>query len=158
MDPISILASIAGVATAGTQVASALFSLVKAVRNAPREMRDIANEMTDLTCVLGHLHDILLAGHSFSRPSYLGAIGAAINNVETTQQEIRGLIDDKSYRKRLMWGKASRALLNEIGKHKITINLQVSILSLAIQATNLKYQTPPPRLSLLHIVPGEKRH
>ncbi|KAH6649516.1 hypothetical protein F5144DRAFT_607669 [Chaetomium tenue] len=51
MDPLSLLAGIAGVATAGIQVSKAIYDLVSTIRGTPKEISDIARGVSDLSMV-----------------------------------------------------------------------------------------------------------
>ncbi|TDZ40276.1 hypothetical protein C8035_v003629 [Colletotrichum spinosum] len=75
MDPLSIIASVAGIATAGSTVAGALFTLIRKLRHAPREMRQVAHEISDLSCLLDYLHDILKLSSNVINKRLLRASG-----------------------------------------------------------------------------------
>ncbi|OIW25736.1 hypothetical protein CONLIGDRAFT_708502 [Coniochaeta ligniaria NRRL 30616] len=142
MDPLSILAGVAGVATAGSTVVSALFTLFKSVRNAPKEMRDIAAEMSILTSLLEHLHETLTEGKHITKRRFLRDVKQVVRNIQATQRDIFAMIHDRSILSRLRWGRQAKRLLSDIEKHKVTINLQVSVLSLAVlQKTNTNTTT-----------------
>ncbi|KAH7253802.1 uncharacterized protein BKA55DRAFT_593457 [Fusarium redolens] len=64
------LTSIAGIASAGTQLSNTLFKLYKTVRNAPKEIQSVAIEMSGLTATLEHLRDIIRGGHSYAKPQF----------------------------------------------------------------------------------------
>ena len=130
MDPISILSALAGITSAGATVVASLYTLVQTVRNAPAEMKDIAREMSDLTCVLEHLHELASEGHRLQlvKPGLFRIVKSSVENIGKTQDEILGMIDDRSIIRRLRW-KKSKPLLDQIQTHKLTICMQVSILS-----------------------------
>ncbi|KAH7192927.1 uncharacterized protein B0J16DRAFT_411571 [Fusarium flagelliforme] len=132
MDPLSIIAGVAGIATAGTQISRTLFHLIRAARNAPQEIERIASEMLCLTDTLEHLHDILKTGQSYTRPSYLDAISHVIKNIQATQDEISNMVADTTILAKLRWVKKAAGFLSDIEKHKVTLTLQISILSTAI--------------------------
>jgi hypothetical protein len=131
MDPLSIIASIAGIATAGAQLSSTLFRVYKTVRHAPREIQSVAIEMAGLTVTLEHLHDILKTGQSYTKPSLFDAVRHVVANIQATQQEISKMVADRTIIVRLKWLKAAK-YLSEIDKQKVTLTLQITILSAAI--------------------------
>ncbi|KAF4470436.1 hypothetical protein FALBO_2666 [Fusarium albosuccineum] len=131
MDPLSVLASVAGIATAGAALANTLFRLIKTVRHAPREIRAIAIEMSSLTATLEHLHDILTNGASYTKPSFLQGVQHVVKMIRSTQDDISSMISDQTIFARGRWMKAA-GLLSDIQKHKVTLTLQTSILSAAI--------------------------
>ncbi|KAJ4122916.1 hypothetical protein NW768_009905 [Fusarium equiseti] len=95
-------------------------------------MERIASEMLCLSDTLDHLRDILKTGQSYSRPSYLDAIHHVMKNIQATQQEISNMISDKTIRAKLTWHNKAAGFLSDIEKHKVTLTLQISILSTAI--------------------------
>ncbi|RGP74125.1 hypothetical protein FSPOR_1820 [Fusarium sporotrichioides] len=131
MDPLSIIASIAGIATAGAQLSSTLFRIYKTVRYASQDIRKVAMEMAGLTATLEHLHHILQTGKLYAKPSFLDGVRHVVNNIEVTQQEILKRATDNSFIKKLKWIGTPR-YLSEINTHKVTLTLQISILSAAI--------------------------
>ncbi|KAF5001169.1 hypothetical protein FGRMN_1193 [Fusarium graminum] len=141
MDPVSIIASIAGIATAGVQISNTLFRLVKTYRNAPTEIRAMAIEMAGLTVTLEHLRDILNTGHSYTRPLFFEGVRHVIKNIQSTQQEIHKMIDDRTILARFKWLKSKR-LLSDIDKHKVTLTLQITILSAAVLVKSTNRSLP----------------
>ncbi|KAH6646386.1 hypothetical protein BKA67DRAFT_101014 [Truncatella angustata] len=133
MDPLSIISAVAGIATAGTALVSSLYTLVETVRNAPRQMRDVAKEMTSLTCVLEFLVEIISDGHKIATRHYLNGIKSVVKSIENTQNEIMDMIDDHSIINRLKWRKA-KTLLEDIRAHQSTVSMQVAILNLGMLA------------------------
>ncbi|KAF4434946.1 hypothetical protein FACUT_7606 [Fusarium acutatum] len=131
MDPLSIIASIAGIASAGAQLSNTLFKLYKTVKNAPKEIQSVAIEMSGLTSTLEHLRDIIRSGQSYAKPQFCEAVRHVVKNIQVTQEEIEKMVADESMLRRVKWLKASR-LLSDIDKHKVTLTLQIAILSAAI--------------------------
>ena len=132
MDPLSIIAGVAGIATAGTQLSRTLYHIIRAARNAPRDMDRVASEMLCLTDTLDHLRDILEAGQPYSKPSFFDAISHVMKNIQATQNEISNIVADKTMRAKLTWHNKVAGFLSDIGNHKVTLTLQISVLSTAI--------------------------
>lgn len=137
MDPLSIIASIAGIATAGAQLSSTLFRVYKTVRHAPREIQSVAIEMAGLSVTLEHLHDIFKTGQLYTKPSFLDAVRHVVKNIEATQKEIFSMVNENTIIARLKWLKAAK-YLSEIDKQKVTLTLQITILSAAILVKSSK--------------------
>lgn len=131
MDPLSLISGVAGVATAGTALVSSLYTLVETVRNAPRQMKDVAKEMTSLTCVLEYLVEIISDGHQIATRQYLHGIRSMVKSIGNTQNEIMDMIDDRSIISRLRWRK-SKTLLQDIRAHQSMVSMQVAILNLGM--------------------------
>ncbi|KAF4343536.1 hypothetical protein FBEOM_2562 [Fusarium beomiforme] len=131
MDPLSIIASIAGIASAGAQLSNTLFRLYKTVRHAPKEIQSVAIEMSGLTVTLEHLRDIITTGRAYAKPQFCDAVRHVVKNIETTQQEISKMVADETMLRRVKWRKAA-TFLSDIEKHKVTLTLQITILSAAV--------------------------
>ncbi|KAF5599694.1 hypothetical protein FPANT_3146 [Fusarium pseudoanthophilum] len=137
MDPLSIIASLAGIASAGAQLSNTLFKLYKTVKNAPKEIQSVAIEMSGLTSTLEHLHDIIKSGQSYAKPQFCEAVRHVVKNIQMTQQEIDKMVADESMLRRVKWLKAAR-MLSDIEKHKVTLTLQIAILSTAVLVKSTK--------------------
>ncbi|RBR20991.1 hypothetical protein FVER53590_07177 [Fusarium verticillioides] len=101
------------------------------VKNAPKEIQSVAIEMSGLTSTLEHLHDIIKSGQSYAKPQFCEAVRHVVKNIRMTQQEIDKMVADESMLRRVKWLKAAR-LLSDIEKHKVTLTLQIAILSAAV--------------------------
>ncbi|KAK2677998.1 hypothetical protein RAB80_006738 [Fusarium oxysporum f. sp. vasinfectum] len=141
MDPLSIIASIAGIASAGAQLSNTLFRLYKTVRNAPKEIQSVAIEMSGLTVTLEHLGDIIRTGQSYAKPQFCDAVRHVVKNIQVTQQEVSEMATDESVLRRVKWRKAAR-LLSDIDKHKVTLTLQITILSAAVLVKSTSGRLP----------------
>ncbi|KAF5666633.1 hypothetical protein FHETE_6132 [Fusarium heterosporum] len=141
MDPVSIIAGIAGIATAAVQISNTLFRLVKTYRNAPTEIRAMAIEMAGLTVTLEHLRDILNTGQSYTRPLFFEGVRHVIKNIQSTQQEIHKMVDDRTILAKFKWLKSKR-LLSDMDKHKVTLTLQITILSAAVLVKSTNRSLP----------------
>lgn len=151
MDPLSVQASVAGIATAGAALANTLFRLVRTVRHAPREIQSVAIEMSSLASTLEHLHDVLATGASCAKPSFLQGVEAVVANITSTQDEISTMISNETIFERLRWMKAA-GLLSDIEKHRVTVTLQTSILSAAILVKSTTTYVEPQVAPATHFV------
>ncbi|KAK8091738.1 hypothetical protein PG997_002099 [Apiospora hydei] len=64
---MEVIASIAGIAQAGTALSKAIYTLVYATRNAPKEVYDIARAVGDLSIILSELRRVLRDGKNIVR-------------------------------------------------------------------------------------------
>ncbi|KAL6408842.1 hypothetical protein AUP68_07788 [Ilyonectria robusta] len=74
MDPVSIIASIAGIATAGTALSKAIYQFISSTRGASREMGQIAHTIVDLSIILGELRRVLRDGAELCNRKFLRRI------------------------------------------------------------------------------------
>ncbi|KAF5569342.1 hypothetical protein FPHYL_2157 [Fusarium phyllophilum] len=131
MDPMSFIASIAGIASAGTQLSNTLFKLDKAVKNAHKETQSVAIEISGPRSPLEHLRNIIKSGQSYAKSQFCDAVRHVVKNIQITRQGINKMMADGSMLRRVKWFKAAR-LLSDIEKHKVTLTLQIAILSAAV--------------------------
>lgn len=98
-------------------------------------MRRVAKEMTNLTSVLEHLHEILSDCYTIASHNYLQGIESVIRGVQVAQDELFEMIENKSIFRRLRWAGAKR-ILADVEAHKNTISMQIVILTLAAVKKN----------------------
>jgi hypothetical protein len=135
MDPLSIIASIAGIATAGTALSKAIYELISSSRGAAREMADMARTIADLSIVLGELRRVLKSAAELCSRRYLRRIKSAMRRIAKIHDEIHDILDGIQGFASVKWRfKRSelQAKLALIEGHKTGINLMLNILLLAI--------------------------
>ena len=59
MDPLSVAASVAGIATMGVQLSQSIYALITTFYETEREMSNIANDLSLLAMVLSELEGVL---------------------------------------------------------------------------------------------------
>lgn len=57
-DPLALISSIAGLIAVGTKISVQLSDFLGSIRSAPSDIRDLAQELTDLCSILRRLQDI----------------------------------------------------------------------------------------------------
>ncbi|KAH8888070.1 hypothetical protein GQ53DRAFT_843805 [Thozetella sp. PMI_491] len=143
MDPLSLMASVAGVAQAGISLSSALFDLISALRSAPQDMAEMARGVSDLSLVLDHLTSVLGEGRQIYRRKLLGALESAIQRIDGVHDEIWKLVDagtGNMARVRWVFRRSKTAkLLFKIEAHKSTLQIMTTTLLLAVEQR--KYQS-----------------
>lgn len=135
MDPLSIIASVAGVATAGAGLSKAIFKFVSSTRGASREMIDIARNIADLSIILGELRRVLKTGTEIPNRKLLRRIRSAVHRISRTHDDIHQLMDGLQGLSRLKWAfrqSEVRLKLTEIESLKTGVNLMLNVLILAI--------------------------
>ncbi|KAI3319687.1 hypothetical protein HD806DRAFT_525351 [Xylariaceae sp. AK1471] len=140
MDPLSIIASIAGISTAGISLSLAIYDVVSSVRNAPREVSAIARGLSDLSFILRELRRVLKDGKDIYHRKLIRRVASAVKRVGRVQGEIEALLDGSGGLTRLKWiFRKSKAmeLLYAIESHKTGISMILHIMMLAVQLKQL---------------------
>ena len=135
MDPLSIMGGVAGVATAGVAISSALYDLIASIRDAPIEMIEIARGVHDLSTVLRELRRVLKKAYKILRDRLLKAVKSVMDRIRDTQDEVDRLLDVEGGLSRIFWAfRKSRAnkLMATIEGHKSTVQLMATTVTLAL--------------------------
>ncbi|KAI1114886.1 hypothetical protein F5Y14DRAFT_460976 [Nemania sp. NC0429] len=136
MDPLSIIGSIAGISTAGISLSRAIYDVISSVRNAPKEVSDIAKGLCDLSITLKELRRVLNGGRDVYRRKLIRRLASAIRRVGQVQGEIKSLLEGTSSLAKLKWifrkSKVTE-LLYAIESHKTSISLILQTMILAVQ-------------------------
>ncbi|KAI1180476.1 hypothetical protein F4777DRAFT_530532 [Nemania sp. FL0916] len=143
MDPLSIIASIAGVSTAGVSLSRAIYNAISTMRNAPRELCNIARGLSDLSTVLRELRKVLKEGEHVYRRKLIRRVASATRRVGRVQRDVTELLDDMGGLAQLKWifrKSKTMDLLYEIESHKTGINLILQTMILAIQLKQISRQ------------------
>ncbi|KAF4450172.1 hypothetical protein FALBO_16528 [Fusarium albosuccineum] len=136
-DPLSIIAGVAGVATAGVSLVGVLYDTIDTYRNAPKEIRSMARGIQDLSLVLDQLKKVLIDGRELHTRRLLGSIALAVRHVENVHEDIWDIIErgDSGFA-RVKWAfrkTKMKGLTSKIEAHKGTLQLVCTTLLLAIQ-------------------------
>ncbi|KAI0428685.1 hypothetical protein F5Y09DRAFT_343398 [Xylaria sp. FL1042] len=140
MDPLSVIASIAGVSTAGISLSRAIYDIISTIRNAPKEVSDIARGLCDLSFILRELRRVLKDGQDIYRKRLIRHVASAIKRVGRVQSEIEELLDIRGGGTKLRWAfRKSKVteLLYTIESHKTGINMILQTMMLAVQVKQL---------------------
>jgi hypothetical protein len=136
MDPLSIIAGIAGISQAGASLSVAIFRLISAAKNAPKEITDIARGVSDLSMILRELRRVLKDGRQIYRRKLIRRVGVAIKRIGRIHDEIGELLELESDFSRLKWAfRRSKAtqLLYQVESHKTGVHLILQTMILASQ-------------------------
>ncbi|KAH6894640.1 hypothetical protein B0T10DRAFT_258214 [Thelonectria olida] len=140
MDPLSLMASVAGVATAGIQLSKAIYHLMATIHGASREMKEIARTIADLSTILGELRRVLRDGADLCSRRSLRQIKSTMRRISRIHDEVYDMMDGIRSFAGLKWMfKRSEVQdkLARIESYKTGIQLMLNILVLAI--TTRKY-------------------
>ncbi|KAJ3549091.1 hypothetical protein NM208_g683 [Fusarium decemcellulare] len=136
-DPLSIIAGVAGVATAGVSLVGALYDTIDTYRNAPKEIRSMARGIQDLSLVLDQLKEVLIDGRELHTRRLLRSIALAIRHIENVHEDVWDIIErGNSGFARVKWAFRKtkiKDLTSKIEAHKGTLQLVCTTLLLAIQ-------------------------
>lgn len=88
-DPLSIIASIVGVAAASAHMANTVHDFTDKYRNAPAQMHDVASEMLQLFSILSLLANVLREGTGAYKPQVLSDAKDILDRVKKIQDEIK---------------------------------------------------------------------
>ncbi|KAK0647156.1 hypothetical protein B0T16DRAFT_414755 [Cercophora newfieldiana] len=143
MDPTSLLASIAGVTTAGIHLSKAIYDVIEKVGDAPSEAPDIVRGVSDLSRVLGELRRAFRAGGDMCRPTFLRRVKSTIRQVYHVHNDISDLMDGldgpAQLKRSFRWLRV-RELLWRIESHKtgISMMIQIILINLLAKRSNLR--------------------
>ncbi|KAF4461324.1 hypothetical protein FALBO_11883 [Fusarium albosuccineum] len=135
MDPLSIIASIAGIATAGTELSKAIYKFISLTRGSSKEMGEIARTINDLSIILRELRQVLKNGVELCSRRLLRRIKSAMKRISRIHDDIRQLINGMQTFTTFKWTlKRSEVQqkLARIESHKTGIQLMLHILLIAI--------------------------
>jgi hypothetical protein len=133
-DPLSIIASIAGIATAGFQLASKLFEIVDAVRSAPQEIAYIAEDMFSLSQLLTQLSNSFEQCRGLYKPQLINITRDLLWRFQIAQDAMHTLIKGCDGFRRLLFvfkSQKIRGVMLKIEGLKGTLSLAMQILTIA---------------------------
>lgn len=134
MDPLSIIASITGIATAGTSLSKAIYHFISSTRGASREMIEIARNISDLSCILSERRHVLQESADLCSRKLLRRIKSAMRRLSAIHDDIYALMDSSKGFQTFRWSlKRSEAQfkLTLIESHKTAIHLMLNVIILA---------------------------
>lgn len=88
MDPLSVAASVAGVAAVGVQLSQTIYDLISTFYEAEKEMSSIANDLSLLAMVLNELEGVLRRDSRVYRRRMVRVVNDILNNCESVFQSV----------------------------------------------------------------------
>ncbi|KAK7937756.1 uncharacterized protein PG986_014624 [Apiospora aurea] len=133
---MEVIASIAGIAQAGTALSKAIYTLIHATRNAPKGVYDIARAVGDQSIILRELRRVLRDCKNIIRRSLLRQVRSIMRRIQEIHCEIQDLLDASTGLARLAWvfrrSKCS-SLLQQIDGYRVSINMILHMMNFALQ-------------------------
>ncbi|KAF2681385.1 hypothetical protein K458DRAFT_489483 [Lentithecium fluviatile CBS 122367] len=146
-----LVASALTIGEAAAQLSLALFKVARAVKNAPKEIAEIAGEISDLSASLMVLADILDRNRLFYKPALLEHVSSILHRFGDIREDLDKLTHSRGRGKlkRLKWffdGPKAKGLLKKVDGIKASLNLVLNIIHLAREQTAIE-QAPQHRES-----------
>lgn len=141
-DPLSVLASIAGVATAGLAISSALYDIAQNIKRAPREVSEMAKDLSLLSSILRQLRKAIQDNPAICRNRLIKDTKSIVKQIRKIYRDIRKLTQDSTsslYRLKLFFKSSkTKTMMAKIESSKSTANLILGTVQLAVlQAQNV---------------------
>ena len=140
-DPLSIIASAITIGEVGAHLSLALFKVARTIKNARREIAEIAQEMSVMSYTLMILADVLRENHNLCEPELFEQIFSAISRFKDVEAQIKGITDSETRQtkrgralKRSTWllhGPKARGLLTKVESIKSALILALNIVQIA---------------------------
>ena len=121
-DPLSISASVVAVATAAIQLSATVYDFIRKVRNAPREMRQVASSMLMLGEIMKEIAAVLKKGGDVYQKSLVDRVKAIVNMFENVHEEVKQILASRRTSKSRMvyswvlWPLEARNLAELLGR------------------------------------------
>jgi hypothetical protein len=134
-DPLSVLAGIAGVAAVGVQLSLSLYEISNRLINAPKEVAEVASELSSLASILELLGTTLDSSKRMIKKEMEDTARETVARFEVLQKDIVEIITKASHIRHLRWLFTSsrvRELMVKVHTVKSSLQLLLSIIQLAI--------------------------
>lgn len=142
MDPLSVAASVAGVAAMGLQLSQTIYGLISSFYEAEKEMSSFANDLSLLLMVLNELEGILRRGSRVYRQRMLRVVNDILNTCEGVFQSISIYISphaqdttsSKQFQRKVCWyfeSQRVRPLQAGLESLRSTLNVVLHVVHLA---------------------------
>jgi hypothetical protein len=140
-DPLSVVASIAGIATASVAISKVIYEIAHTVKHAPKEVAHMAGEMTLLSSVLRHLRSALAECIDSCKPRLITDIRTTVSKIKHLHAEIKDLTKNSTrtlYRVELLFKSVrTKNLLAQIEGFKSSVAVMLTTVQLAVAKKQL---------------------
>jgi hypothetical protein len=144
-EPLSVLASVAGVATAGVAISKMIYEIVHTVKHAPKEVSEMAGELSLLSSVLRYLRSALSECVDVCKPRLIKDIRGTVSKIRGLHKQIKELTKNSTssfYRIGLVFkSPRTRNLLAQIEGFKNSVSVMLTTVQLAAAKKQLKCTT-----------------
>lgn len=135
---VGILANLAAVGAAGVQISKSLYKISKRLINAPKEIAEVAWEITSLSDMVEVLGDVLKNAEKLLKPQLLQNAKDILTRFEEIQKDIKDIIKRGAHgfeRLRLAFGWTTLSqLLGKLNALKSSLSLIINMSQLSIVA------------------------
>jgi hypothetical protein len=134
-DPFSVIAGIAGVACAGTQLSVALYEVYNRLINAPKEIAEIASELANLGSIFEHLRATLEVNKKLLKKKLMITVEETLSRFRALQEDVKETMLNAKKFERLRWlfrRERVAALMAKVGAVRSNLNMLLSIVQIAI--------------------------
>ncbi|RYO72156.1 hypothetical protein AA0113_g1472 [Alternaria arborescens] len=141
-EPLSILASIAGVATAGVAISKMIYEIAHTVKHAPKEVSEMAGELSLLASVLRYLRSALAEYIDVCKSRLIKDIRGTVSKIHGLHRQIKDLTKNSTssfYRVELLFkSPKTKNLLAQIEGFKNSVSVMLTTVQLAAAKKQLK--------------------
>jgi hypothetical protein len=141
MAEIGIIASVAGVAQAGVQLSHSLYHIANRLVNAPKQVAEVADELTLLSNIFQNLGETLNRARKLCKEDIIRHAESILKRFESLQKDVTELVKKIKGIERLKYafGMSSISdLMAKIGALKSSMCLLLSTMHVAMQAQKRK--------------------
>lgn len=142
MDPLSVAASVAGVASVGVHLSQTIYDLVSTFYEAEKEMSSIANEISLLAMVLNELEGVLRRDSRVYRRRMVRVVSEILSSCEDIFQSISNYVSinprytrsSEQFQRKVRWHfQQHRVTPVQVGLQcmKSTLNVLLHVVQLA---------------------------
>ena len=136
MDPLSIAASIAGVATAGVTISIALYDVAHSIKSAPKGVVSLAQELSMLSSILRSLRSTIREHPEVCKKRLVDDTNQILKGVRDVHKDIKAMMLDSTsnfYRLKLVFkSPKTKAIMAKVDSFKSTLNLILGTVQLAV--------------------------
>ena len=142
MDPLSVVASIAGILGAAAQISTSISTLIEKSRKAPKDIRKVKDEVDTIRSVLHQLQAFLLGSAKTNRArtslilvdQVVVTLSACVSTFSELDVTVGTLVSDErlGLMDRLRWGSKASAIdecLKNLQTQKSSLTLILTILT-----------------------------
>ncbi|CAN9472898.1 unnamed protein product [Alternaria alternata] len=141
-EPLSILASVAGVATAGVAISKMIYEIAHTVKHAPKEVSEMAGELSLLASVLRYLRSALAEYIHVCKSRLIKDIRGTVSKIHDLHRQIKDLTKNSTssfYRVELLFkSPKTKNLLAQIEGFKNSVSVMLTTVQLAAAKKQLK--------------------
>jgi hypothetical protein len=133
-DPLSVVASIAGIVTAGLTISSGLYAITDRIKSAPEEVSDMAKELSMLSAVLQNLRSEMKHNIHLCKSSLILKTRDMVSKIRRSRdaKQLTNNSGSSLYSLKLRFrGPKTKRLMGEIEAFKLTLNVILATVQLA---------------------------